>query len=282
MKKHYSICKKTVCIDAPYFPQENKDWRPFECEARSADISVLCEIGCDVPSLESGKTESWARGGKLYRCTPMVFRPGALTEYLPGNTSQSKTVFTAESFDTLMDSRYMWSSVSLSQLMLPKGILFLHSSFIEVGGKAILFSAPCGTGKSTQAELWRVHRNATVINGDKAGLCFEESGISACGVPFSGTSGICLNRILPLGAVILLSQAESNSVHRLSASEIVDGVMRNIHIDSFAPGEYRYCAELLFELAVRVPVYSLACTPDEAAVEALEKELINGGVLNGA
>ncbi|WP_370839368.1 hypothetical protein [Intestinibacter bartlettii] len=33
--------------------------------------------------------------------------------------------------------------------------------------KGILFSAPSGTGKSTQADLWEKYENAEIINGDR-------------------------------------------------------------------------------------------------------------------
>jgi hypothetical protein len=171
-----------------------------------------------------------------------------------------------------MDSRYMWSSVSLAQLLLSANAFFIHSSFISVNGKAVLFSAPCGVGKSTQAALWEKYRGAEIINGDKAGILVED-GVYACGVPFCGTSGICKNKTFPLGAIVLLSQAETNSVRRLSGVEALQGIMSNIYLDFIVPHERLKCTDIIIELLSGVPVFSFGCTPDENAVKALEEAL---------
>ena len=52
--------------------------------------------------------------------------------------------------------------------MLGYDTLLMHGAVIAVGNKAWLFTAPSGTGKSTQAELWERYRNAEQINGDRS------------------------------------------------------------------------------------------------------------------
>lgn len=284
MKKSYCICNKSICIEAEYFPGDNPLWKLFETEDTAADINVSCRL-CDelppIPSVnakKSGEFRISADGETVYREFPMGTVAGALTVYSPADTSSSNTFFTQRSFPVMMDGRYMWSSVSLAQLLLPKNAFFIHSSYISVQGKAILFSAPSGTGKSTQAALWEKHRNAEVINGDKAGVLVE-NGAYACGVPFCGTSGICKNKTFPLGAVVLLSQAPQNSIRRLAGIEALQGVLRNVYLDLIAPGEQGAIIDLLITLLETVPVYMLNCTADENAVITLEKELQNGGVI---
>lgn len=286
MKKNYRICKKSICIEAVNFPGDNPLWKQFEAEPDNvdADINIQCRI-CDVfPDMpennrcKAGEFIVSADGDTVYRAHPMGKAHGTLTKYSHYDTSRSETFFTSESFPIMMDSRYMWSSVSLAQLLLPLNAFFIHSSFISVNGKAILFSAPCGTGKSTQAALWEKHRNAEVINGDKAGILVE-NGVYACGVPFCGTSGICKNQILPLGAIVLLSQAPENSLKQLFGIESIQGVLQNIYLDLHAPNEQTAIVDLLIELLKTVPVYSFGCTADKNAVITLENELRNGGVL---
>ncbi len=282
MKKFYSLCKKSVCIDAGCFPGDNPLWVQFEIPPCNADINISCTVSDSFPEtsegIRSGDFVVSFEGDMVYRAFPMVNIHGALTRYNPADTSHSETFFTTRSFPIMMDSRYMWSSVSLAQLLLPQNAFFIHSSYISVGEKAILFSAPCGTGKSTQAALWEKYRDAEIINGDKAGILVE-NGVHACGVPFCGTSGICKNKNLPLGAIILLSQSETNSIKKLNGIEALQGIVRNIYLDFIAPDEQRKCADLIIELLSCVPVYHLACTPDEEAVKTLENELRNGGVI---
>ena len=286
MKKDYSICKKTICIDAADFPGDNPLWKQFEAESETADadLNIRCRICESFPEMpeknkcRAGEFVVSFDGDTVYRALPMGTVHGALTIYTHYDTSRSETCFTSESFPIMMDSRYMWGSISLAQLLLPHNAFFIHSSFISANGKAILFSAPCGTGKSTQAALWEKHRGAEVINGDKAGILVE-NGVYACGVPFCGTSGICKNRTLPLGAIVLLSQAPENTVRRLSGIEAVQKVLQNIYLDLIAPNEQAEVVDLLIELLKTVPVYSFGCTADENAVITLENELRNGGVL---
>ncbi len=284
MKKFYRICKKLICIDADSFPGDNPLWEQFETSAGNADVNINCIISESFPVIpEEKKTRAGefvvsVDGNTVYRELPMGKLNGALTQYTPDDTLRSKTFFTPESYPVMMDSRYMWSSVSLAQLLLPKKAFFIHSSFVDVGGKAILFSAPCGTGKSTQAALWEKHRNAEVINGDKAGILVE-SGVQACGVPFCGTSGICKNKNLPLGAIVLLSQAPENKIKHLTGVEAIQKLLRNVYLDLVATNEQQTVVDLLIELIKTVPVYSLGCTPDENAVITLENELRNGGVI---
>lgn len=52
--------------------------------------------------------------------------------------------------------------------MMRRDALVLHCAYMQREGKAILFSAPGGTGKTTQATLWEKHRGTRVVNGDKA------------------------------------------------------------------------------------------------------------------
>ncbi len=282
MKKFYLICKKTICIDAEYFPGDNPMWEQFETVPCNADININCKISNDFPEIPNGTqvgefTVS-VDGNTVYRAFPMGTVNGALTKYTFSDTSHSETFFTPRSFPIMLDNRFMWSSVSLAQLMLTQNAFFIHSSFISVNGKAVLFSAPCETGKSTQAALWEKHRNADVVNGDKAGILVE-NGVYACGVPFCGTSGICKNKAFPLGAIVLLSQSKTNSIRRLSGAEALHGIMQNIYLDFIAPDEQLKCADLIIELLSEVPVYHLGCTPDEEAVITLEKTLESEGVI---
>lgn len=276
MKKFYSLCKKNICINALSFPGDNPDWAQFETGSCDADITINCTICYCFPETPQGvRTGDFtvsSEGDTVYREFPMCNTCGALTRYTPADISRSETFFTPESFPIMMDHRYMWSSLSLAQLLLWANAFFIHSSFVSVNGKAVLFSAPCGVGKSTQAALWEKYRGAEIINGDKAGVLVQD-GVFACGVPFCGTSGICKNKTFPLGAIVLLSQSPVNEVRRLSGAEALQAVLENVYLDLLAPGEQSKIIELLISLLESVPVYSFACTADESAVAALEKAL---------
>lgn len=284
MKKIYSVCKKMICIEAEYFPGDNPLWSQFEAESDEADINIRCTVCEHFPEAQgefkgtAGEFIVSVKGDSVYREFPMGKRQGALSKYSSTKNQPCEVFFTSQSFPVMMDERYMWSSISLAQLLLPQNAFFMHSSFISINNKAILFSANSGVGKSTQASLWEKHRNAEIINGDKAGVLVE-NGIYACGVPFCGTSGICKNKTLPLGAIILLGRSTENKIRRLSGVEALQGILQNIYLDLLAPNEQTKIFDLLINLLEAVPVYSFECTPDEKAVETLEYTLQNGGVI---
>ena len=56
----------------------------------------------------------------------------------------------------------------LAEFLFDRDILMTHGSTVAVDGKAYLFTARCGTGKSTHTRLWRqvFGNRAVMINDD--------------------------------------------------------------------------------------------------------------------
>lgn len=279
MRQNYAICGRRILIESELPLTEHKNFNIFAVDEGDADIKVTYCVGENLPEApintketSVGAVVSW-EGENVFRHTPMGTAQGALSCYKVSNTSESKVYFTNQSYNVMSDFRYMWNSISLSQLFLPLKILLFHSSYILVNGEAILFTAQCGVGKSTQAELWRKYMGAEVINGDKAGVSVEDKGVFAHGLPFCGTSGICKNKSAPLKAIVLLSQAPENKITRVTGVQAIQSLMGNIYLDFVAPGETQQCVDVLIRLLSEVPVYHLQCTPDEDAVKCLANGL---------
>ena len=279
MQKYYTICGQKICINMVNFPNDSADWRLFETVETQPDITVTCQVAENFPEIsvkfcgEQGDFSVFSDGEKTFRKRRMGISEGVLAEYDCKDCSECKVYFTHKSFPVLTDERYLWSSIPLAQLLLPKKAVLMHASYIDVNGSAVLFTAPCGTGKSTQAELWRIHRNAKILNGDKAGIFFKEGSAFAGGLPICGTSGICKNKNLPLKAIVLLSQGKENRIKRLTGFDALQAVINNIYLDLLVPSEKQMCIDFVIELLEKIKVFSLECTPDERAVEVLEKEL---------
>ena len=166
---------------------------------------------------------------------------------------------------------HIWSAIDLPYQLLKRGVLTLHSSAVEVNGKALLFLAPSGTGKSTQAQLWNTLRDAPQLNGDKVAITCKYNSVIAYGLPFCGTSGICCNYQMPVRAIVLLSQSKENTIHHLTGITALKAVIQNC----FGHQSVLGCTEKILQVALpllkQIPVYMLACTPDERAVKVLEK-----------
>ncbi|KIR02094.1 hypothetical protein P261_00908 [Lachnospiraceae bacterium TWA4] len=163
--------------------------------------------------------------------------------------------------------------LAFEKTMYENNRFILHSSFIETKYGAILFTAPSGTGKSTQAELWRTYRNVDVINGDRSGLWKEGNQWMAGGVPWCGTSGIMKNKTLPLKAIVILEQALENCIQEINYGAKVGRILEQLTVNPWN-SEMLVAAKMFsMYLAKEVPIIKLLCRPDLGAVETLEKEL---------
>lgn len=152
------------------------------------------------------------------------------------------------------------------------GVIF-HCSYIDRNGKAVLFTAPSETGKSTQADLWKRYRGTQIINGDRAVIRIAENGIWAEGIPFSGSSSYCENRSLPLEAIVYLAQAPQTTIRRMRGYEAFSKLWEGISVNRWEKQDLELASDTIKRVAESVPVYYMPCTPDESAVIALEQAL---------
>ena len=172
---------------------------------------------------------------------------------------------------------HIWSAIDLPYQLLQNSVLTLHSSVVEMNGAAIAFFAPSGTGKTTQAGLWCKNRSARQLNGDKTAIVCEGDSMDTFGLPFCGTSGICENYNLPLKSLVFLSQAKENTIRLVTGIEAWRLLLGNCFGYQMIPGCMTRMLELAEKILKKVPMYALACTPDERAVEVLEEAMKKEG-----
>ena len=147
--------------------------------------------------------------------------------------------------------------------------LILHASFIKTQCGAILFVAPSGTGKSTQASLWKRYKGTEIINGDRAAVWKTDNVWYAGGVPWCGTSNIMKNDIVPLVAIILLEQGESNTIVIPSLIIKIKKLIEQTTINPWNMNMQIHSQNLLMELCMDVPIYHFSCKPNKEAVDKL-------------
>ena len=170
-------------------------------------------------------------------------------------------------------SRVVLTAMAAEHLLIVNQGFILHSSYIERNGKAILFTAPSGTGKSTQADLWNKLRGTEIINGDKTAVRWNGENFEAWGIPFAGSSGICKKRCIPIDAIVYLTQSRKTSIEPLKGIRAFQSVWEGCSINSWDKDDVGMATETVMRLLENVPVYHLSCTPDESAVIALETML---------
>ena len=170
-------------------------------------------------------------------------------------------------------ARTVLTALATEHLVARAGGFVFHCSYIEHEGKAILFTAPSGTGKSTQADLWNRLRGAPILNGDRAAVRVTEGDVQACGIPYAGSSVYCENRILPLKAIVYLAQAPETTIRRLKGYEAFRRVWEGCSVNTWDREDMELVSEAVTKTVTTVPVYYLPCTPDRSAVIALEQAL---------
>lgn len=173
-------------------------------------------------------------------------------------------------------SRMISDHIGMEKLFIKKDVLMIHAAFIRWNEKGILFTAPSGTGKSTQADLWKKYEQADILNGDRAAVRKANNRWQAYGLPYAGSSGIYRNEHALLAAVIVLRQAKQNRIRRLNALEIVQNVYPELTIHRWDPDFVEQALTLLTELSNEVPFYLLECRPDQEAVELVKHQLTGG------
>ncbi len=163
---------------------------------------------------------------------------------------------------TLDAAEYMGSGTNFAYQILAFGGFQLHSSAVMLDGKAYLFSAPSGTGKSTHTEKWCRLFGAQLLNDDKPVLRLEKGEWIAYGTPWSGKHDLSVPTGVPLGGIAFLQRGLENSIRRMEPGEAV------IHLISQAP---RYLTaermeqqlKLLDQLLQTIPVFLLTCNKED-------------------
>lgn len=167
--------------------------------------------------------------------------------------------------------------IALEKYLLEDESIVLHSSSVIYQEEALLFSAPSGTGKSTQAQLWNRCRGCRILNGDRNILHRKSDGTwEVHGLPFSGTSGIQENECRKLRAVVRLGQAERDFAEKQNPLKAFKNLYSEITVNSWDVNYVEKALRLCRELTERADICHLSCTMNESAVQCLENYLERG------
>ena len=156
----------------------------------------------------------------------------------------------------------------LAEFLLDRDVLMIHGSTVAVDGKAYLFTAGCGTGKSTHTRLWRqvFGQQAVMINDDKPFLKLTESSVLACGSPWSGKHGLDTNLSVPLQGICILDRGPENRIHGILPEEALPMLLHQSYCPLDPARQPRF-RKLVETLAERVPLWHMYCNREPGAAE---------------
>ena len=179
---------------------------------------------------------------------------------------------------TVDECEYLLYGLDFYQKLPDFDAILLHSSCVAVDGYAYLFSAPCGTGKSTHTSLWKKHfgDRLTFINDDKPALRLIDGKWYAYGTPWCGKDGININMKAELAGICFLKQAPQNKICRLDQKQAISNILwQTIH--NFRSTERLDSALSLIEnLVTTIPVYEFENLPIPESAELSYNTMRNG------
>ena len=136
--------------------------------------------------------------------------------------------------------------------------------------KAWLFSAPSGTGKTTQYRQWRrlYHDEVKIINGDKPILQFCDDGtIMVHPSPWKGKERMASMLKAPLGGIIYLQQGKENTIERMDSLEAAEPIYRQFLYMPETEEAVRRVCRMEDKLLRNIPVWKLVNKGDAQSAE---------------
>lgn len=159
-------------------------------------------------------------------------------------------------------------ATAFNRRAIPFHTMLVHSSALVCEGKAYLFSADSGVGKSYHTRLWRqvYGEKVHVFNDDKPVVRLYGDRAVACGTPFDGGSGIALNESYPLGAIVFLERGKTNTVRVPDNREVIQKLyFQTAHMVSTATAEKML--DNFEQLLHLTKFYVLTCNMEQEAAE---------------
>lgn len=187
----------------------------------------------------------------------LVVVPGDIEKY-----NSKERLYSFEEF------QYMSFGSDFYRKLIDFNGMMLHASCVAVDGKAYLFSATSGTGKSTHTGLWlkMLGDKAVIINDDKPAIRKIDGKFYACGTPWSGKSDINENMKCEIQGICFIERDVNNWIERLSPeiaiTRLIHATLKKLPIDRVDKQ-----LSLINDLIFNVPIYKMGCTPTLSAAE---------------
>ena len=145
------------------------------------------------------------------------------------------------------------------------GVLF-HSVAIEYRGKAYIFTAKSGTGKTTHIMLWKkcLGDKVKIINGDKPFIRFINDKSIVFGCPWQGKENLGENTSCELGGIFFLQRAKENSVETLPKEKSLFPLLNACDFPKNSIGKIK-AMDFIEKLTKNIPVFLLKCNMDDDA-----------------
>lgn len=284
MKKilKYSVAGHVFAVSLPegYSEEEHlAPYLPFVCKDDSKPLFTLhVELTDDLQDSEPGPVKDcmndeapyfWIfEGEKGYNFGFSNFKSAPDCILKPSGDFTESVLYVP----AIRARRLLEFSISNAMMLLytfcttPMDTLMVHASVIVHGDGAYMFLGKSGTGKSTHSRLWLSHIEDTeLLNDDNPVIRVNGSGVSVYGTPWSGKTPCYKNKVLPLKAIVRLTQAPYNRIERLNPLQSYASLMPSCSCMRWDRASTDALHKTVEKVITCVKGWHLDCLPDEDA-----------------
>lgn len=284
---YLSVADIKIGLFSDFFLEMLAGTETFKCDEKDVDVEIEIIASDMLPEVYGSFCGDdgifrYYRDSKSYYKKAKMGKDGAVSlAVYTSDFSRIKLYVNEGVFpDVVRTADKVLQLLPMKQLLAYHQAFLLHSSRIEVCGKAVLFTAPSQTGKTTQARLWNYYEHAVIAGNDRTVLRKNNDKFDTYGYPVDGSSPVYSNKQIPLGAIVVLGQGEKNHIRRLSASQALKYLLGQTVMDSWDIDERMMIQQLWLDLLEKYPVYHLICSPDRDAVMCLRQQLEKDEVIS--
>ena len=250
----------------------NKQLRKYECQ-KEGNIIITSKI---VDHLEAPTSEIEYHS-KYYD----IYRDGESLIQVQRDESENIfgiVIYSPNGATILMENdnigrkEYLLSEYAvLYYILRDQDAILIHSSSILYKDRGILFIAKSGTGKSTQARLWKEHLDVIQVNDDKNIIIKENDELWVYGNPWSGKSFIDTYIRVKLTDLVFIYQSPENKIREVSKKEQFLYLIPQITNSSFMYSRDKW--DMMTNALMNANGYAMGCTISYDAVEMLKNKL---------
>ena len=250
----------------------NKQLKKYECE-KEGKIVITSKI-VDKLEVPNGEIEYHSKYYDIYRDGESLIQVQRdESENIFGIViyNPNSAVILLEN-ENVARKEYLLSEYAvLYYILRDQDAILIHSSSILYKDRGILFIAKSGTGKSTQARLWKEHLDIVQVNDDKNIIIKENDELWINGNPWSGKSFIDTNIRVKLTDLVFIYQSPENKIREISKKEQFLYLIPQITNSSFMYNRDKW--DMMTNALMDMNGYSMGCTISYDAVEMLKNRL---------
>jgi len=229
-------------------------------------VSVFTDTSDDdMPRIEVYRIQTdWLLQISMYKASPVCAKIRATEDFSVATLEADPSAFKF-AIDNAAMLLYAFTTAKL-------GVLEMHASVTVKDGKGFLFLGHSGTGKSTHSRLWmEAFDDARLLNDDNPILrLLPNNEVRVYGSPWSGKTPCYINKNVPVGGIVKLSQAPKNEIRVLRLPEAYAYMLSSASGLKIVPEMMDALYQTIAAIIQIIPLHGLDCLPDTAAARLCE------------